>query len=188
MYPHLNGSKYNNAKTIVDNISFDSCCVDIANDAFPSKDPLILSLVVHTTKNIVLDRMADTLKTTVRKHLLADKDDSLQTNPIDSFADKLLIVSGGPIQGTKFEDLVNMSWSNSNLRRLTFHQAVHPRDEDELIQYNKDSVTMVAPQPEVKTPLANPQRPKALGCQWLVTTEPQGPSGFLSRALNKNGR
>lgn len=24
MYPHLNGSKYNNAKTIVDNISFDS--------------------------------------------------------------------------------------------------------------------------------------------------------------------
>ena len=171
-----------------DNVSFNSCCVDIANDAFPSKDPLIVSLVVHTTKNIVLDRMADTLKTTVRKFLVADKDDNLQTKPIDSFANKLLLVSGGAIQGTKLEELVNLSWSNSNVRRLTFQQAVHPRDEDELIQYNKNNITIVAPQPELKTPMANPERPKALGCQWVVTTDTQGPSGFLSRALNKNGR
>lgn len=167
-----------------DNVSFDSCCVDILNDAFPSKDPMIVSLVVHTTKNIVLDRMADTLLTTVRKHLVSDKD--IQTKPIGSFADKLILVSGGPIQGTKLEDLINISWSNSTLRRLTFQQALHPRDEDELIQFNHDNITIVAPQPELKTPLANPERPKALGCQWVIS--PQGIPGFLSRALNKNGR
>lgn len=167
-----------------DNVSFDSCCVDIVNDAFPSKDPMILSLVVHTTKNIVLDRIAETLLTTVRKHLVPEKD--IQTRPIDSFANKLLLVSGGSIQGTKLEDLINLSWSNSNVRRLTFQQALHPRDEDELIQFNHDNITIVAPQPELKTPLANPERPKALGCQWILT--PHGVSGFLSRALNKNGR
>jgi hypothetical protein len=164
-----------------DNVSFNSCCVDIANDGFPSTDPLILSLVVHTTKSITMDRMAETLLTTVRKHLTSEKE---QTKPIDEFANKLVIVSGGAIHGTKLEELVNFSWSNSNVRRLTFQQAVHPRDEDELMHFNVDNLSIVAPPSEMKIH-ANPDRPKALGCQWIVTT--QGAPGFLSRALNKNG-
>lgn len=164
-----------------DNVSFNSCCVDIANDAFPSNDPLILSLVVHTDKSIAMDRMAETLLTTVRKHLTDEKD---QTKPLDSFANKLVIVSGGAIHGTKLESLVNFSWSDSNVRRLSFTQAVHPRDEEELMQFNVDNLSIVAPPSEMKVH-ANPNRPQALGCQWIVTT--QGTPGFLSRALNKNG-
>lgn len=164
-----------------DNVSFDSCCVDIANDGFPSNDPLILSLVLHTDKSIVMDRMTETLMTTVRKHLTDEKD---QTKPIDSFANKLVIVSGGAIHGTKLEKLVNFSWSDSNVRRLSFAQAVHPRDEAELIQFNIDNLSIVAPPSEMKIH-ANPNRPQALGCQWIVTSH--GTPGFLSRALNKNG-
>lgn len=161
-----------------ENVSFNSCCVSLVNDAFPSKDPMIVSMVIHTDKSIVMDRMAETLQTTVRKHLVADKD--VQTKPIDSFANKLLLVSGGVVHGSKLEPLLNFSWSNSNVRRLTFQQAVHSRDEDELIQFNNDNITIVAPQPEFKGVFANPDKPKALGCQWIVTTH--GTPGFLSRA------
>ena len=40
-----------------DNISFESVCVTIANEAFPSKDPFILSMVLHTERT--LTRYAD---------------------------------------------------------------------------------------------------------------------------------
>jgi hypothetical protein len=161
-----------------ENISFNSCCVSLVNDAFPSKDPMILSMVVHSTKRIVMDRMAEILQTTVRKHLIAAKD--FETEPIETFANKLILVSGGDVHGSSLEPLLNFSWSNGNLRRLTFQQAVFSRDEDELLQFNQDMLTMVAPQPEFKGVFANPDKPKALGCQWIVTRH--GTPGFLSRA------
>lgn len=155
-----------------ENVSFNSCCVALANDAFPSKDPMIVSLMMHTSKNIVMDRMAETLQTTVRKHLVADKD--IVTKPVDSFANKLILVSGGDVHGSKLDSLINLSWSNSNVRRLTFQQAVFSRDEDELIAYNKNNITLVASEPEFKGVFANSEKPKALGCQWRF--------GILSRA------
>ena len=170
---HLN-SGYNYAE---DNLSFDECCVDIVNDAFPSKDPMILSLVVHTDKSIVMDRIAETLQTTVRKHMIPDKD--IQTRPLESFANKLIIVSGGAIQGTALEPLVNLSWSDSGVRRLTLQQALHPRDEPELMEFNRDRITVVAPEPELETIRANPDRPKAMGCQWNVYSK--GPGGFVEK-------
>ena len=49
----------------LDNISFERACVEIVNGAFPSKDPFILSLMVHSDKTIVMDRIAHHLETTL---------------------------------------------------------------------------------------------------------------------------
>lgn len=162
-----------------DNVSFNQVCVDIANDAFPSKDPLILSIVPHTDNVLTLNRMAETMKQTIRRHLVQEK--AIEQEPIDNYANKVIVVSGGNIRGSDFDDLVNLSWSESGVRRLSHQQALHPRDELELITFNKDNITIVSPDVRFKAMTVNPEVPKTLGCQWnLFTAEP---IGFVEKRL-----
>ena len=154
----------------------------IANDAFPSDDPFILSIVPHTEKTIVMNRIADHLKTTVRRRLVTT-DKNIATMPIDALKGKVLIVSGGNARGTELEELVNLSWDESSLRRLTYQQALHPRDEEELMRFNRDNITLVAPDAELRTVTANPEKPKHLGCQWNLYDR-SGGGFFLARLIN----
>ena len=157
------------------NVSFEQVCIDIANDAFPSKDPFVLSIVSHTDKSVTLNKVAEHLQTITRHHLIDKKITSIETSPIDSHANKLILVSGGNMQGSALEPMLDMSWSDSNIRRLTYQQALHPRDSDELIRYTRDHIVIVSPQPELKTITANPNTPLAFGCQWnLFAHEPPG--------------
>jgi len=149
----------------LDNVTFEQVCVMIANDAFPSDDPFILSIVPHTEKTITMNRVAEHLKTTVRRRLVTT-DKHIATMPIDSLKGKVLIVSGGNIQGTELEELVNLSWNESGLRRLTYQQALHPRDEKELIRYTRNNIVLVAPEAELRTVNVRKDRPAAMGCQW----------------------
>jgi hypothetical protein len=148
-----------------DNITFEQVCVLIANDAFPSNDPFILSIVPHTEKTITMNRVAEHLLTTVRKRLIST-DKKIATLPLDSLKEKVIVVSGGTIQGTEFERLVNLNWNESGLRRLTYQQAAYPRDEKELIRYNRTNLTLVAPEPELRTVNVKWDKPMYLGCQW----------------------
>jgi hypothetical protein len=148
-----------------DNVSFESCMVDLVNDAFPSKDPMILSLVPHTLKNVTLTEVADILESTVRKHMIPDKD--LATARIDDLANKLLLVTGGVIQGTRLETLANFNWTESTTRRLSYQQALSPRDPQELKKFTRDNIVVVGP--DVGTVNEHPRRPAlAFGCQWNV--------------------
>jgi hypothetical protein len=162
-----------------DNTSFEQVCVDLVNDAFPSKDPFILSIVLHTDKAVTANECAYHLKTTVRRHLF-HTEESVARMPLDRLANRLIVVSGGTVRGTDLEPLLNLSWSGSDLRRLSHQQAAHPRDEVSLIAYNRDHVSLVAPETEMKTLNANPDRPKALGCQWNVYDTSGG--GFVEKA------
>ena len=159
-----------------DNITFETVCIDIANDAFPSKDPLVLSIVSHTDKTIVLDRVCEHLRTITRRHLTSEKD--IHEMPLDMFANKLLIVSGGSIHGTQLEAMTNLNWNDTSLRRLTHGQAVHSRDEDELHKFTRDSIVLVAPDEHEHAYLANPNHSKALGCQWTFGGKTPG---FVAR-------
>lgn len=160
LHPQNDGYDY-----ALENVTFEQVCVMIGNDAFPSNDPFILSIVPHTEKTITINRIAEHLKTTIRRRLVTTHK-NIATLPIDTLNDKVLIVSGGNAKGTELEDLVNLSWDDSNLRRLTYQQALHPRDEEELVRFNKNNITLVAPEPELRTVTANPDKPKYLGCQW----------------------
>jgi hypothetical protein len=161
-----------------DNVSFEQVCVDITNDAFPSRDPFILSIVLHTDKAVTANECAQHLKTTVRRHLVKT-DGGVARMRLDALADKLILVSGGNVRGTDLEPMINLSWSTEDLRRLSYQQALHPRDEPGLVAYNRDHITMVAPETEVRTINANPDRPKALGCQWNLYDKSGG--GFVEK-------
>jgi len=170
-----------------DNITFEQLCVDIVNDAFPSKDPFILSIVLHTNKAVTANECAEHLKTTVRRHLFqTDKaGSSVARMPLDSFANKIILVSGGNVRGTELEPMLNLSWSEQDLRRMSYQQALHPRDEKSTIGFNRDHITLVAPETELKTINANPDVPKYLGCQWNLYDKSGG--GFVEKpeALRK---
>ena len=156
-------------------VSFESVCVSIVNDAFPSKDPFILSIVPRTDKTIVMDRVAEHLLTTVRKHLVQIP--TIQKAPIDDLANKLIVVSRRT--GSRLDPLLNLSWDEESLRRLTFAQAVHPREEKELVAFNQNAITLVVPDASMKTVLETPDRPKALGCQWNLFD--RSTVGFVER-------
>lgn len=173
LHPQNDGYDY-----ALENITFEQVCVLIVNDAFPSEDPFILSIVPHTEKTITINRVAEHLKTTVRRRLIATNK-NVTTLPLDSLKGKVLIVSGGNAKGTELDELVNLSWDDSNLRRLTYQQVLHPRDEKELMRFNQDNITLVAPEPELRTVTANPEKPKHLGCQWNLYD--RSGSGFRLR-------
>ena len=160
-------------------VSFESVCVAIANDAFPSKDPFILSIVPETEKTIVMDRVAEHIVTTVRKHLVTTP--SIQTAPIDDLANGLILVSRRT--GSQLDTLLNLTWDGSDLRRLTYAQAVNPPDERELLKFNREHITLVAPDASMNIVLANPERPKALGCQWNLH---DSSVGFVEKAAASN--
>lgn len=161
-----------------DNVSFEQVCVDITNDAFPSKDPFILSIMLHTDKAVTANECAYHLKTTVRRHLLK-VDGGIARMPLDKLANKLILVSGGNVRGTELEPMMNLSWSGEDLRRLSYQQALHPRDEPGLIAYNRDHISLVAPETELRTVNANPDRPKYFGCQWNLYDKSGG--GFVEK-------
>ena len=162
-----------------DNVSFEQVCVDLVNDAFPSKDPFILSIVMHTHKAVTANECATHIKQTLRRHLITATE-GVGRMRIDDLANKLVIVSGGTIRGTELEPLVNLSWMGGELRRLSYQQALHPRDESGLMAYNRTNITIVAPETEVRTINANPDRPRALGCQWNLYDTSGG--GFVEKA------
>jgi hypothetical protein len=157
-------------------VSFESCCVAVANTAFNSvdtplsSDPFILSLVFHTDKRHVIDACAEVMKTTLQRYMLGPEYSyhrkNLAEEPMGNLNGKLIVVSGGNIKGTTFEELVNLSWSTSNLRRLTYMQASQPYDHEELINSNKKHICMVIPDPTPDLTNNNPTILFSYGCQW----------------------
>jgi len=160
-----------------DNVSFEQVCIDLVNDAFPSKDPMILSIVLRTDKSVTINKVAEHLTTITRKHLIPDRD--IHDALIDDLANKLIVVSGGNVLGSALEPLLNLSWSDTSLRRLSYQQALHPRDQAELMRYTQDHIVLVAPEPELKTITANPNTPLAFGSQWNLFA--RDPPGFVPK-------
>jgi hypothetical protein len=160
-------------------VSLDACCVSIANNAFNSvsspvsSDPFILSLVFHTDNANVLNAASEIIKTTCRGRLLdasyGFQRKNLANEPVCNLQNKIVIVSGGGnIKGTHMDELVNLSWSTSNLRRMTYMQASQPHDPDELINFNRTHITMVVPDIGDDLTNYNPQIVLSYGCQWVM--------------------
>ena len=165
----------------LDNVSFESCCVALVNDAFPSKYPLILSIVSHTENAVTMNRMAEHLNTTLRRHLIQETR-GIATAPLDGLANRVILVSGGNFVGTELEPLVNLSWSGSDLRRLTYSQTIHSRDQPDLVAYNRDHITLVAPDAVFGKSPVNSETVLAYGCQWSLFPTGRVQSGFVEKS------
>ena len=165
--------------TTYNTLSFEDCCVTIANSAFNSavtpgyNNPFILSLVFHTSDNAILTQCADTMKNTLRKNMLNSEYSyqrkNLAVEPICNLMGKLVVVSGEHIKGNGMDELVNMSWVSSQMRRMTYTQASQTFDHEELIEFNKRNITLVVP--DMKTSAitnGNAEICFSYGCQWVA--------------------
>ena len=161
-------------------VPLSECLTSIGNNAFNSiscpvsSDPFILSLVFHTNKNTVINAAAELIKESAIKPRLLDYEYGYQrknvaVEPICNLQNKVIIVSGGnEIKGTLMEELINLSWSTSHLRRYTYSQASQPHDHEELIDYNRNNITMVVPDNLEDLKNNNPQILLTYGCQWSL--------------------
>lgn len=158
-------------------IKFESCCVSIANSAFnkietkSASDPFVLSLMFHTNKTTTIDACAEILKQTLGRYLLGPEyafhRKNLAQEPICNLSGKLIIVSGGEVKGShSMQEFVNLSWDNSNLRRISYMTASQPYDHEELINSSKRSITMVVPDADPDLKNNNPIILFGYGCQW----------------------
>lgn len=158
-------------------VSFEACCVSVINNAFnsisspASSDPFMLSLVFHTNNVTTINAAAEIIKETCQKSMLGPEYSYTRKNlaiePICNLQNKLIIVSGG-IKGTLMEELVNISWDTSHLRRLTYTQASQPHDHEELIDYNRNHITMVVPDADDDLVNKNSEILFTYGCQWIL--------------------
>jgi len=154
-------------------VPFEDCCVAIANSAFKTSSPFILSIVFHTDDTVILNKCSDILKNTLRKFMLDSSYSYQRKNialePICNLLNKLVIVSGEHHKGNGMDELVNISWSSSLCRRLTYTQAAQTYDHDELIEYNRRNITLVVPDLDTAS-MANQSAEICFGygCQWVL--------------------
>lgn len=154
-------------------LSLEQCCITIANSAFTQPSPFILSLVFHTDDTVVINKAADILKLTLRKFMLDSsysyQRKNLALEPVCNLLGKLIIVSGEHHKGNGMDELVNISWSSSLCRRLTYTQASQTYDHDELINYNKRNITLVVPDLDTASmENKNAEVLYSFGCQWVL--------------------
>jgi hypothetical protein len=165
--------------TTYNTLSFEDCCVTLGNAAFNSsvtpgyKNPFVLSLVFNTADNAIVTQCADIMKMTIRKYMLKSEYSyqrkNLAVEPICNLMGKLIIVSGENIKGNGMDELVNMSWVSSQMRRMTYTQASQTFDHEELIEYNKRNITLVVP--DMNTTAISNKNPEicfSYGCQWVA--------------------
>lgn len=156
--------------------TFESACVTILQQAFPNKTPLILSIVSHTNKNFTMNRMAYHLKTTLRKQLMSGP---VIDKPLSELGNTLILVSGSEVRGTELEPMLNLSWNEESLRRLTYQQAAHPREPEEIRSFTQKGIVLVAPD-EAFSRFKVLDDVHAYGCQWNLCPSSSQP-GFISR-------
>jgi hypothetical protein len=174
----LADSKTNNMFTY-NTLKFEDCCTTLANTMFASgttpgyQNPFVLSLNFHSEDNAFITRCADIMKMTLRKFMLHSgysyQRKNLAVEPICNLMGKLVIISGGNTKGNGMDELVNMSWASSNLRRMTYTEASQTFDHEELIEYNKRNITLVVPDmssSDVKN--KNAEICFSFGCQWVA--------------------
>jgi hypothetical protein len=156
--------------------TFDSVCVDLIQSWETSSEPFILSIVPHTTNTVTLNKAADCLKTTVNRRLISGVS---TTTPLDELKGRILIVSDN-VQGSALGELVNFSWAESGVRRLLYGQAMHPRDQPELVEFNRNAISLVVPDPTFGKETLDPKIAAAYGCQWLLFAGAAAP-GFVEK-------
>lgn len=159
-------------------LPFEECCVTLGNAMFNAdvtpgyRNPFVLSLVFHSNNTTLLNECADILKTTLRKFMLDSsysyQRKNLAVEPICKLMGKLVITSDDTTKGNGMEELVNISWSSSRMRRLTYTEAAQTYDHEELIEFNKRNITMVVPDMDTTAfKNANPEICFSYGCQWV---------------------
>lgn len=156
-----NGYKTGEYQLTFNNITFESCCKIIKDNAFKQKvddtgvpnhnDPLFIGLNLNTNNNIYcLDVMANIIIDYFRDKLLEHEYSFQQNNIADiklkDMKQKIIIFSSSGFEGSNMEELVNASWDHKMMQRIHHSELMLPGfNRQKLIDFNKKGITIVVP-------------------------------------------
>ncbi len=159
-------------------LPLEDCCVAIANTAWNASstknatDPMMLSVVFHSDDTKIANATAETIKSTLQRYLLSSdysyQRKNLAAEPVCNLQGKLVILSGEYVKGTLMDELVNLSWLSSHLRRQTYTEASQTYNYQELTDYNRRNITMVVPDSYESLSNSSPDILFSFGCQWVL--------------------
>jgi hypothetical protein len=171
-------------------VKLEDCCIEIANTAFAddtpgNQNPFILSLKFHSTDNAFMTKCADVLKKTLSRFLLdvpyTYQKKNIATEPVCNLLGKIIVVSGKNTKGNGMDELVNMSWDSSHMRRLPYTKVAQTYDHEELTEFNRQGITLVIPDEGKDLTNKDAQICFDFGCQWVAMNY-----GSLDEPLDTN--
>lgn len=163
-----NSVDFGEAMGIISNYAF-------SNSTCPnSGDPLILNFRIMSNNKPIYDKMAHELYTNLSDRLLDKqysyefKGKNLGAEPIKKLMGKVIIMvdrANPMFQQTKLNEYVNQASGGAFMRSYTFSQVKNVQDMDELIEYNKKSMSIVRPDLSGKNANGSSQLIMQYGCQ-----------------------
>lgn len=163
-------------------LPFEDAMVFIKNNAFEvssdvggvynPKDPIFISLNLKVNYSIsTLNKIHKIIFKNFKNRLLDSRYSYSKRNigevPLKDLMGKVVIFSTDGYQGSKLEELVNQTWSKDNVNRIHFKDV---EKETDLINHNRDKLTMVYPHDEgdIMTRNYDPNEAWRYGCQFVA--------------------
>lgn len=166
----FNSVDFNEAMGVVSNYAFSSgTCPN-------SGDPLILNFRIMSSNKPIYDKMASALYTNLSDRLLGKeysyefKGKNLGAEPLNKLMGKVIIIvdrTNPMFQQTKLNEYVNQASGGAFMRSYTFSQVKNVQDMDELVEYNKKSMSIVRPDLSSKNVNYSSQLMMNYGCQLI---------------------
>tara|TARA_Y100000389_G_scaffold197196_1_gene231302 strand:- start:606 stop:1928 length:1323 start_codon:yes stop_codon:yes gene_type:complete len=165
-------SEWRNQKAM-NYISLFDCFKLIESKAFINKtytDPLFIHLRMKSNNLETCDRLASQIIEVFSGNRILGPEysyknkQSICSMPLCSFFGKVIIIVTGRTENTYLDQLTNIHTSH-NARILQEDETSNPNSPEELLNYNKNNITIVKPTTEKNF---NPSRPYSFGCQFVM--------------------
>lgn len=163
-----NSVKFEDAMNVVSTYAF-------SNSTCPNpRDPLLLNFRIMSNNKQIYDDIAKILQSKLQTRMLSKQysyefdGKNLANEPIQNFIDKVIIIVDrtNPLyEQTALDEYVNIASSSAFLRKYTFGQIKNIQDFNELIEFNKQKMTIVMPNKSSNVKDVAPTLSMTYGCQ-----------------------
>lgn len=178
----VSSKKDYNIKEAYNSILFADAMTVVSTYAFSGgtcpnpNDPLILHFRLMSNKAKIYDQMADILYNTLENEILG-KDFSFENDgknigsyPISRLMGKVVIIadkSNTVFSSSKFNEYVNITSNSVFVRSMRFTDVKFCPDANELLQYNKQNMTICLPDLSPTNKNYSPALVMSYGCQFV---------------------
>ena len=167
-------------KECYNSVPFEEAMQTVASHAFSggyttcSSDPLLLHFRIMSSHKEIYDQMAEALYRTLERRMLGNKYSyeydgfNIGTVKFRDLMGKVVIIvrkEGTLLSHSSLDEYTNICSNAHFMRSLRYNQVKFVHDSEELIEYNKQNMSIVLP--DVGVQPANPSAPLAMsyGCQ-----------------------
>lgn len=170
-------------KGTYNSVNFEEAISIISTYAFSNgtcpnpSDPLLLNFRIMSNNKEIYDNMAKILQQKLQSRMLGKKysyefdGKNIASEPVKNFIGKVIIIVDrkNPVyEQTPLDEYVNIASNSAFLRSYTFSQIKNIQDFNELIEFNKQKMTIVTPDKTSNSKNIAPTLAMTYGCQLVA--------------------